>query len=208
MQPLRASQSLPPGFSAVDALSDGDSAVITIGATSANSPCPSCGVDSGRAHSRYPRSLADLPIAGQRAVLVLLARRFRCEAVLCGRRIFAERLDGARSPPWTLRSLRQRSKVSCPGGSGSSSSGCWTSRSLGPSNGQGSVSRPLPAPDRPQARFSGTSGTSGTAQPLAAPPSRAFEARLRASIALRDAESGNGIPPRQTLRRRRAMAAT
>ncbi|MGO9774179.1 MAG: transposase family protein [Roseiarcus sp.] len=84
MQSLHASELLPPGFSAVDALSDGDSTVITIRPTSANSPCPSCGVASGRVHSRYPRRLADLPIAGRRVELALQARRFRCDAVRCG----------------------------------------------------------------------------------------------------------------------------
>ena len=82
------------------------------------------------------------------------------------------------------------SKVSCLGGSGSS--GCWTSRSPGPSNGQGSASRLLTAPDRPEAR------SYGARRPCAAPPSRLFEARTRASTALSDAEPGNGIPPRQT----------
>jgi transposase len=81
MQSLRASESLPPGFSAIDALSDGDGAVITVRAMEANSSCPSCGVVSGRVHSRYPRRVADLPIAGRRVVLALHARRFRCDAV-------------------------------------------------------------------------------------------------------------------------------
>jgi hypothetical protein len=36
----------------------------------------------------------------------------------------------------------------------------------------------------------------------------AFEARLRASIAVRDAETGNGIPPRQTFRRRPPLGGT
>ena len=50
---LHAAQLVPPGFSADGALSDGDEAVVTTRKTSANSPCPSCGVASGRVHSRY-----------------------------------------------------------------------------------------------------------------------------------------------------------
>ena len=113
MRSLRATELLPPGFSAVDALSDGDGAVIAIRATSAKSPCPSCGAISERVHSRYPRRLADLPIAGQRVELVLHARRFRCEAVLCRRRIFAERFDGDILKPWAPRTARLDQIVHC-----------------------------------------------------------------------------------------------
>ncbi|MGO9772398.1 MAG: transposase family protein [Roseiarcus sp.] len=73
MQSLHASELLLPGFSADDALSDDDSTVVTIHGTNAISACPSCGVVSDRIHSRYPRRLADLPIAGRRVVLVLQA---------------------------------------------------------------------------------------------------------------------------------------
>ena len=113
MQSFRASELLPPGFCAVEASSDVDSAVITIRAVSANSPCPSCGAVSDRVHSRYPRRLADLPIAGRRAVLMLEARRFRCEAVLCERRIFTERFDDNILKPWARRTARLDQIVHC-----------------------------------------------------------------------------------------------
>ena len=113
MQSLRASELLPPGFSAVDALSDGDSTVITIRATSANSSCPSCGGVSDRVHSRYPRRLADLPITGRRVVLVLHARRFRCDTVRCARRIFTERFDDGILKPWARRTARLDQIVYC-----------------------------------------------------------------------------------------------
>ena len=113
MQSLHASEALQPGFSAVDALSDGDSTVITLRATSVNSPCPSCGVVSGRIHSRSPRRLADLPIVGRRAVLMPHARRSRCEADLCGRRIFAECFDGDILKPWARSTARLDQIVHC-----------------------------------------------------------------------------------------------
>jgi hypothetical protein len=69
MPSLHASKLVPPGFSADDAMSDDDSTVVMIHGTSAISACPSCGVVSDRIHSRYPRRLADLPIAGRRVVL-------------------------------------------------------------------------------------------------------------------------------------------
>ena len=113
MHSLHASELVPPGFSADNALSDGDSTVITIRARSANSPCPSYGVASGRVHSRYPRRLADLPIAGRRVLLMLQARRFRCEAVLCEMRIFAERFDDNILKPWARRTARLDQIIHC-----------------------------------------------------------------------------------------------
>ena len=113
MPSFRTSELLPPGFCAVGALSEGDSTVITIRAMSANSACPSCGAVSNRVHSQYPRRLADLPIAGRRAVLMLQARRFRRAAVLCERRIFTERFDDNILKPWARRTARLDQIVHC-----------------------------------------------------------------------------------------------
>lgn len=113
MPSFRASELLPTGFCVVGALSEGDSTVLTIRAASASSLCPSCGAVSDRVHSRYPRRLADLPIAGRRAVLMLQARRFRCEAVLCERRIFAERFNDNILKPWARRTARLDQIVHC-----------------------------------------------------------------------------------------------
>ena len=113
MPSFRASKLLPTGFCAVGVLSEGDSAVVTIRAMSANSACPSCGAVSNRVHSQYPRRLADLPIAGRRAVLMLQARRFRCAAVLCERRIFTERFDDNILKPWARRTARLDQIVHC-----------------------------------------------------------------------------------------------
>ena len=51
-----------------------------------------CGTLAGRVHSRYPRTLADLPWQGTRVRLAVTVRRFFCDAAECARRIFAERL--------------------------------------------------------------------------------------------------------------------
>ena len=113
MQSFRASELLPKGFRVVGALSEGDFTVLTVRAASANSSCPLCGAISDRVHSRYPRRLADLPISGRRAVLMLQARRFRCEAVLCERRIFSERFDDNVLKPWARRTARLDQIVHC-----------------------------------------------------------------------------------------------
>jgi len=52
---------------------------------SGTSPCPACGRPSSSVHSRYLRTLGDLPAHGRRLRIRLKARRFRCEC-----RIFTE----------------------------------------------------------------------------------------------------------------------
>jgi len=56
--------------------------------------CPSCGSVSRRVHSRYVRTVDDLPMHGRRVRLRLTVRRFFCDNDACERRTFAERLDG------------------------------------------------------------------------------------------------------------------
>ena len=104
---------VPPGFSADCALKEGDRAVVNIRATNASCACPGCGSISDRVHSRYSRHLADLPISGRRVVLVLLARRFRCGATPCARRIFTERFDNDVLKPWARRTARLDQIVHC-----------------------------------------------------------------------------------------------
>ncbi len=61
-------------------------------------PCPACGISARRIHSRYHRTLADLPWQGLAVQLWLETRRFFCEAATCSRRIFAEQFPGLASP--------------------------------------------------------------------------------------------------------------
>ena len=73
-----------------------DANVITLCAkTSARTArCPVCGKRSGRIHSRYTRTLADLPWQGVPVTVRLRVRRFFCDEGTCDRAIFAERLPG------------------------------------------------------------------------------------------------------------------
>src|SRR3954449_13219333 len=103
---LRPSALVPPGFEAVSAVSDGGMTVITVCHSSRASPCPGCGARSGRVHSRYLRTLSDLPLAGHPVRLVVVARRFRCDAALCGWRIFTERFSDGVLAPWARRTGR------------------------------------------------------------------------------------------------------
>ncbi|WP_329262574.1 ISL3 family transposase [Actinoallomurus sp. NBC_01490] len=56
--------------------------------------CPSCGVLSGRVHSRYERRLSDQAIAGQETVIHLQVLRFLCRNEVCAKKTFAEQVPG------------------------------------------------------------------------------------------------------------------
>ena len=73
-----------------------DASGITLSAkTSARTArCPICRKRSGRIHSRYTRTLADLPWQGVPVTVHLRVRRFFCDKGTCHRAIFAERLPG------------------------------------------------------------------------------------------------------------------
>jgi transposase len=60
----------------------------------ASSTCPSCGTVSQRVHSRYRRTLEDLPWEGLRVTIRLETRRFFCVGNACSRKIFTEVLPG------------------------------------------------------------------------------------------------------------------
>lgn len=81
-------------------------AEMVIRGTGRSSACPECGVPASRVHSRYQRRLSDLPLAGRPVRLILLARRFRCDASGCRRRIFAARFADAVVLPWGRRTAR------------------------------------------------------------------------------------------------------
>jgi transposase len=82
----------PDGF-AVDAIQLDDERVqIRLRSNAPFSSCPDCGRQSNWVQSRYLRRPADLPLGGRSVELIVLVHRLWCDAVLCGRRIFCERL--------------------------------------------------------------------------------------------------------------------
>ncbi|MFB7294207.1 ISL3 family transposase [Actinacidiphila glaucinigra] len=56
--------------------------------------CPDCGRGSARVHSRYRRTLADVAVGGRPVVIGLSVRRLFCDSPGCGRRTFAEQVEG------------------------------------------------------------------------------------------------------------------
>ena len=55
--------------------------------------CPICGHGSSRVHSRYHRTVSDLPWHGICVTFKIRVRRFFCDKSSCERRIFCERLE-------------------------------------------------------------------------------------------------------------------
>lgn len=55
-------------------------------------PCPACGCFTARVHSRYQRTVMDLPWQGIAVKFRLTCRKFFCDNMECARRIFTEPL--------------------------------------------------------------------------------------------------------------------
>ena len=87
---------------------EGDKAVIAVRASGSVGLCPSCGTV---VHSRYRRRVTDLPLSGRIVQLLVIARRFRCDGVLCGRQIFTERFAEGVLAPSARRTARLVSVV-------------------------------------------------------------------------------------------------
>ena len=65
---------------------------ICVGSGATRCICPVCGHGSSRVHSRYHRTVADLPWHGICVTFKIRARRFFCGEASCERKIFCERL--------------------------------------------------------------------------------------------------------------------
>src|SRR6266446_2273803 len=78
---------------------------LLVRSTQTNVPCPLCATPARRIHSRYVRTLADLPWAAYRVRLQLRVRKWFCRNRSCPRRIFTERLPTV-AVPWARRTLR------------------------------------------------------------------------------------------------------
>jgi transposase len=92
---LRLSSLIPSDLVVERIVENRGSLVVTARARVQTRPCPLCRNVSGRVHSRYVRTVLDLPSSGRKVELRLVARRFVCHAAFCKRRIFAERFGDA-----------------------------------------------------------------------------------------------------------------
>jgi transposase len=82
----------PLGSRLVRAEFDGTALTLGITTTHPSASCPLCGVPTWRAHSRYTRRLAEVPVLGHPVRLLMTVRRFFCCDPHCPREIFTEPL--------------------------------------------------------------------------------------------------------------------
>ena len=113
------------------ALEPAQSAItLNLHARLATACCPLCGRRSKRVHSRYGRTLADLPW-GEYAVNVRLSiRRSFCDNARCGRRLFAERVPGVVAP-WARKTTRLTGRLTAIGLALGGAAGMRLGRELG-----------------------------------------------------------------------------
>lgn len=81
-----------PGLKLENIAIDAETVSLRVASTHPTAACPTCGRESGRLHSRYERTVSDLPWAGRAVRMYLRVRKFRCANCGCPRKIFAERL--------------------------------------------------------------------------------------------------------------------
>lgn len=102
---------LPPGL-IIEHVRIDDSGVAAVARSrDVGSACTGCGKVSRRVHSRYVRSLSDLPAHGRRVRIALTVRRFRCGNDACPREIFAERFGDDIVAPYARRTARLQTIV-------------------------------------------------------------------------------------------------
>lgn len=79
--------------------------IVTVESTQVIAHCPLCQAPTGRVHSRYQRTLRDLPLVQFSLTLLLEVCKFFCLNDACQRRIFTERLPSLVAP-WARRTTR------------------------------------------------------------------------------------------------------
>jgi transposase len=90
---LPALLGLPPRLAIESLCRTSTALTISLVSTTAAACCPQCGANAKRIHSRYQRTVADLPCGGYQVVLRFWARRFFCPNAACVLRLFAERFS-------------------------------------------------------------------------------------------------------------------
>jgi transposase len=103
---------------------------LTLRARQATARCPLCGRRSKRVHSRYGRTLADLPWGEYAVTIRLSIRRLFCYNAQCERRLFAERLPGI-AAPWSRKTTRLTGRLTAMGLALGGAAGMRLGRKLG-----------------------------------------------------------------------------
>jgi transposase len=90
--PIATHELLPKGLDLESLSIETGRVSISVSSGTRRSVCPLCGRASSRVHSRYARTVSDLPWHGISVELEVRARRFFCDEPSCEQKIFCERL--------------------------------------------------------------------------------------------------------------------
>lgn len=91
-----------------------DRLTLSVFSTQTSAQCPLCSTVTERVHSRYKRSLIDLPCVSFSFALVVQVCKFFCDNPVCTRRIFTERIPEV-ATPWARKTMRLAQKIQAIG---------------------------------------------------------------------------------------------
>jgi transposase len=97
---------LPADLHVEEVLIDKNRLKVVLSSTQLTATCPYCSSLSARVHSRYTRTLVDLPCQERAVVLRVQVRRFFCLAAACAHQTFAEQFPTL-APAYGRRTHRQ-----------------------------------------------------------------------------------------------------
>jgi transposase len=128
--------------------------MLQITSTSLRVPCPGCAQMAQRVHSRYKRTLADLPWGTWRVTWQLRVRKFFCDNPACPRQIFTERLPDV-AAPWARRTARLAARLTALAVALGGAAGVWLSQQLDIAVSRNTLLRllrrlPVPSRDTPR----------------------------------------------------------
>jgi transposase len=117
--------------------------------------CPLCGRRAKRVHSRYERTLADLPWGAYAVSIRLKIRRLFCDNAQCKHRIFAERVPSVVAP-WARKTTRLTGRLTAMGVALGGAAGARLGRRLGLATSRNTLLRlirraPMPSIATPSA---------------------------------------------------------
>lgn len=93
---------------------DGHHITVNVSSIQTSVQCPVCENPTTRIHSRYERTLADLPCVNYSLTLVLQVCKFFCDNTDCIRRIFTERIPAV-TASWARKTSRLSQKLQAIG---------------------------------------------------------------------------------------------
>jgi transposase len=113
-----------------DIVHQGDVMMMIVSVSADEAVCPRCGTRTGHVHSRYCRTLRDLPCHGTAVRISLRTQRFYCRTEDCCCRIFTQRLP-VLVAPYGRQTCRDRDALLAIGYALGGEAGCRLAERLG-----------------------------------------------------------------------------